>query len=293
VRLPSFAGCFQTKLTTFFASDALAAIATRRAYEIPALPYAGFVCTGAGGWCDPPWLLSVITYARWVTVTLRTAAIPRQLRGRALRHWTPGYANARVRQALYQRAHPDAPWLTPEAIRLLSSMLRPSDVGAEFGSGRSTLWLARRCAHLISVEHDRAWHAKVSGVLGQQEVTNVDYRCHPVDESCETGEASSYAQVARLLGDESIDFALVDGAYRDCVALFVLPKIKPGGLLIIDNVNWFLPSPTRSPNSRRPSQEPATAAWNQVATALADWRRLWTSSGVWDTAIFVKASASL
>ncbi len=168
-------------------------------------------------------------------------------------------------------------------------MLRPSDIGAEFGSGRSTLWLARRCAHLISVEHDPVWHAKVAEVLAEQEITNVDYQCHPEGESDQTGELSRYVQVARLFGDQTIDFALVDGSYRDYVALSVLPKIKPGGMLIIDNVNWFLPSPTRSPNSRRPSQAPATTAWDQVAVQLADWRRIWTSSGVWDTAIFVKA----
>jgi predicted O-methyltransferase YrrM len=234
-------------------------------------------------------MLSVIKYAQPVTATLRTATIPHQIRGRTLRHWTPRYVSARARQAFYQRAHPDAPWLTPEAIRLLGSMLRPSDIGAEFGSGRSTLWLARRCAHLISVEHDQVWHAKVSEVLAGQGIRNVDYRCHSEDESDQAGEVSDYVQAARLLGDESIDFALVDGLYRDYVTLVVLPKIKPGGMLIIDNVNWFLPSLTRSPNSRRPSQVPATAAWEQVAAELAGWRRIWTSSGVWDTAIFVKA----
>lgn len=168
-------------------------------------------------------------------------------------------------------------------------MLRPSDTGVEFGSGRSTLWLARRCAHLTSIEHDQVWHEKVSQVLIQQKITNVDYRCHPEDEGGKVGEVSDYAQVARLLRDQSMDFALVDGVYRDHVALFVLPKIRLGGMLVIDNVNWFLPSLTRSPNSRQPSQEPATAAWKQVAAELADWRRIWTSSGVWDTAIFVKA----
>ena len=64
---------------------------------------------------------------------------------------------------------------------------------------------------------------------------------------------SAYAQVAQILADESIDFALVDGVYRDHVALFLLPKISPGGCSIIDNVNWFLPSLTTIPASVRPS----------------------------------------
>jgi predicted O-methyltransferase YrrM len=237
-------------------------------------------------------MLSVTKYARWVTTSLRTVAVPRQIRGRAVRHWTPRYIRDRVRQALYQRAHPDAPWLTPEAVRLLGSMVRPSDVGAEFGSGRSTLWLARRCAHLISVEHDESWHAKVSSALADRGMTHVDYQCHPYDEPDATGDRSAYARVAQALADESLDFALVDGVYRDHVALFLLPKIKPGGLLVIDNVNWFLPSATLSPASVPPSAAPATAAWEQAAATLAQWRRIWTSCGIWDTAIFVKAPGS-
>lgn len=177
-----------------------------------------------------------------------TATIPRQIRGRTVGHWTPRYIRARARQALYQRGHPDAPWLTPEAIRLLDSMLRPSDIGAEFGSGRSTLWLARRCAHLTSVEHDEAWHATVLATLAVEEITHVDYQCHPRDAPDAPGDRSAYAQVAQFLGDESIDFALVDGLYRDDVTLFLLPKIRPGGMLIIDNVNRYLPSLTVSPS---------------------------------------------
>ena len=237
-------------------------------------------------------LLIVATYNRQVTMAWRTAMIPRQIRGRAVGHWTPRYIRARARQALYQRGHPDGPWLTPEAIRLLDSILRPSDIGAEFGSGRSTLWLARRCAHLTSVEHDEAWHATVSATLAVEGISHVDYQCHPRDEPDASGDRSAYAQVAQFLGDESIDFALVDGLYRDYVTLFLLPKIRPGGMLIIDNVNRYLPSQTRSPASLLPPAAPATAGWEQAAAALAGWRRIWTSNGVWDTAIFVKASGA-
>jgi predicted O-methyltransferase YrrM len=212
-----------------------------------------------------------------------------QIRGRDISHWTPRYIQARTRQVLYQKAHPDAPWLTPHAIRLLTTMLRPSDIGAEFGSGRSTLWLARRCAHLISVEHDQVWHAKVAGMIARQGIQHVDYQCHPADAPEAAGDRSAYAQVARSVDDGSLDFALVDGAYRGHVALFLLPKIKPGGMLIIDNVNWYLPSPGSCPNSMRSSLPSASSAWVDVAAILGGWRRIWTSNGVWETAIFINA----
>ncbi len=235
-------------------------------------------------------LRKVIVYTRTVTETLRTAAIPREIRGRTIRHWTPRYIQARARQVLYQRANPDAPWLTPEASRLLDLMLRPSDIGAEFGSGRSTLWLARRCAHLISIEHDQAWHATVLGALALEGITHVDYQCYPPDEPETNGDRSAYAQAAQFLPAEGIDFALIDGIYRDYATLFLLPKIRLGGILVIDNVNRYLPSSTVSPGSLTASATPVTAAWEQAAAVLSGWRKIWTTNGIWDTAIFIKAS---
>ena len=46
------------------------------------------------------------------------------------------------------------------------------------------------------------------------------------------------------LADCSIDYALVDGAHRDLCASSVVRKIKSGGLIIVDNVNWFIPNDT-------------------------------------------------
>lgn len=221
-------------------------------------------------------------------ITTLRPATPRQLRGRTVAHWTPRYIRDRASDVIYQRRHPDAPWLTAEAIRLLATMLRPSDRGAEFGSGRSTLWLARRCAHLTSVEHDESWHASVSAALASEGITHVDLQCRPRDEPDASGDRSAYARAALCLGDESIDFALVDGVYRDYVALFLLEKIRPGGMLIIDDVQRYLPSATRSPASLRPQAAAATPGWEQAAAVLARWRRIWTTNGVSDTAIFVK-----
>ena len=47
--------------------------------------------------------------------------------------------------------------LDAQAISILASVLRPSDNGLEYGSGRSTVWFARRTTSLISVETSRLW----------------------------------------------------------------------------------------------------------------------------------------
>jgi predicted O-methyltransferase YrrM len=207
---------------------------------------------------------------------------------RPVRHLTPRYLVNRVRQVMYVREHPGNPWLTPSAIRLLESLLRPADRGAEFGSGRSTIWFASRVAALTSVEHDAQWHQAVTASLIEHGLRNVDYILAPEDQPMENGGSSAYAQVAHAFPDASLDFSLVDGHYRDYSAKFILPKLKPGGLLIIDNVNWYLPCESKSPNSRTAALGPKTPAWAEVAAELANWRSIWTSSGVWDTAIFIK-----
>lgn len=202
---------------------------------------------------------------------------------------TPRYIYDRLRQMRYEQTHSADPWLTPEAIRLLETLLRPTDRGIEFGSGRSTAWFAQRVASLISVEHDQLWHDKVSATLKAHRITNVDYILAPLDQPEDNGGESRYAYEALKADEDSIDFALVDGMYRGYVAKFILPKIKTGGMLVIDNVNWYLPSRSRSPNSRTPELGPKGDVWREVAAELSNWRSIWTGSGVWDTAIFIKS----
>jgi predicted O-methyltransferase YrrM len=208
--------------------------------------------------------------------------------GQRYRHRTPRYIVNRTRQMLYERAHPADPWLAPAAIGLLRSLLRPADRGLEFGSGRSTVWFARHVSALTSVEHDERWHASVSAMLEAKGLDNVDYILAPGDQPMERGGESAYARTALAFPDDSLDFALVDGHYRDYSAKFTLPKIKPGGMLIIDNVNWYLPCQSKAPNSRTATLGPKTPAWAEVAAELAGWRTIWTTCGVWDTAIFIK-----
>jgi predicted O-methyltransferase YrrM len=214
--------------------------------------------------------------------------LPVGARVRRMRHRTPRYVYNRTRQILYEHDHPDDPWLTPEAVRLLTSMLRPADRGAEFGSGRSTIWFAERVGHLTSVEHDAQWYATVSARLKDRGLTNVDYILAPRDQPAEPGGMSEYARTALTFADGSLDFALIDGLYRGRTASLMLPKIKSGGLLIIDNVNWYLPSRSHAPNSRTPARGPDGPVWAEVAQDLTDWRSIWTSSGVWDTAMYLK-----
>jgi hypothetical protein len=180
----------------------------------------------------------------------------------------------------YEWRCPDAPWLTQAAIEFLASWLRPSHQGLEWGSGRSTFWFARRINRLVSVEHDTNYYWKVSAELRRGGLSKVDYRYCP--------EESTYVAVVERLPPLSLDFVLVDGIARDRCALAALTRLKPGGLLILDNSNWYLPSPSRAPGSRSPEDGPAPGNWGLLAAGVQPWRCLWTTNGVWDTTLWTK-----
>ena len=70
--------------------------------------------------------------------------------GRRVRHITPRYVVDRCARWLYEHRYTDAPWLTPQAVAILSTALRRTDNGLEYGSGR-TLWFAKRTNSLLEV----------------------------------------------------------------------------------------------------------------------------------------------
>ena len=211
----------------------------------------------------------------------------------SIRLLKPRYVADRVRLAMHQRLHPDAPWLTAEATEALERWLQPHHAGIEWGSGRSTVWFARRVNRLLSVEHHPGWHRSVSAQLAASGLTNVDYRLYPCEpERIETDEwiaqmfASDYVRAVDRFADGTLDFALVDGMYRSVCALSVIPKLRRGGLLIVDNVNWFLPSRSRAPSSRGATDTALSPTWERFEAAVGGWPLRWTENGVADTAIW-------
>lgn len=205
---------------------------------------------------------------------------------RLFRHWTPRYVWNRIETIFYEKRYPDHPWLTKDANQFLDSFLKQDDVGLEFGSGRSTIWIARRVGRLHSVETNPQWSVRVSQMLEQANLLNVAY-----EQISGENEQELEAEHERLISeivDSSLDFCLVDGDCRGICALLSTRKLRPGGILIIDNVERYLPSASISPVARTLEAGPADDIWSRVEKSLWGWRRYWTSNGVSDTAIFFK-----
>jgi len=209
---------------------------------------------------------------------------------RYILNYTPRYVLNRARLILYGLRYPDHPWLTQQANSLLSTLLKPTDVGLEWGSGKSTLWFAQRIKHLTSVEHDEAWYKTVLSKLKANNISNVNYILCKAAEGQEKPGGSSYVQVVNTFSKDALDFVLVDGIYRDVCANKVLEKIRPGGIIVLDNANWYLPHDSTSPSSRPKNSAPASEEWTRFLDCVKDWHLIWASNGVWDIAVWFKPS---
>lgn len=120
------------------------------------------------------------------------------------------------------------PWLTEEAIAFLEIFIEehPSAKILEFGSGASTLWFAKRNVELVSVEHNSEWFQKISGLLKDDSTSfRVNYILSKLP----------YYTITEQFPDEYFDLILVDGRNRKGCIFFSTPKLKNGGILMLDN----------------------------------------------------------
>ena len=152
----------------------------------------------------------------------------------------------RVKYALdrsLELLHPNDPWISPAAVQFCNANLNRSQVGLEWGSGRSTRWFAQRLKRLLSIEYNKEWHAKVTAAIS--DLPNVECRYipldHPLDEPCRADydPIPKYVGVVEAFCDNSLDFVVVDGHYRPICIRHALRKIKPDGLLLVDDAGWL------------------------------------------------------
>ena len=144
----------------------------------------------------------------------------------------------------------DLAWWTYEAQDEIDSFLAGFPGGArvlEFGSGGSTVWLARRAGSVDSVEHDAGWAERVRDMLGSAP----GLRCAPVVHSpavprsqrplvpsgAPSGRGLDFEQYVSLpltLGGR-FDLILVDGRAREESLLRSLALLGEGGMALLDD----------------------------------------------------------
>jgi hypothetical protein len=205
--------------------------------------------------------------------------------------WTPRYVFDRLRLAYDQKRNPVRPWWPREAARVIDQLLTPEDRVLEWGSGRSTAWLVERVKSIHSVEHDREWFDRVKGQIAAfgperaQIELLTDASSTPMSES-EEARRSEYVRVIEKFDDGEFTVAVVDGVDRGYCALAAVDRIASSGFIICDDASWFIDVPTRVPHAR--TGQGHLGEWAEFVEKTKSWRRIWTTDGVTDTAIFLK-----
>lgn len=145
------------------------------------------------------------------------------------------------------------PWVTFEARKWLESFLTPDMKVFEFGSGGSTLFMAKRVKELVSVEHDPKWYKLTAEALTRHNIHNCQYSLVTPQHGAEVthepndpyGFVSSrypsvesfeeYVKSISRFPDDSFDLVSVDGRARPSCVLHALGKVRCGGYLMLDN----------------------------------------------------------
>lgn len=147
----------------------------------------------------------------------------------------------------------DVPWWTYDAIDEVQAFLasRPAPKVFEYGSGASTVWLARRAAEVTSVEHHRGWHGQMTEVIGKvQGIAPVSLRLvepdqNPVDDgfyrSRKAGQKGQtfrdYARAIEADPDALYDLIVIDGRARTACLSHAIDRLAPGGMIVFDNTH--------------------------------------------------------
>lgn len=198
------------------------------------------------------------------------------------KHISISYIVSRLKQILYFKKYPDNPWMTKDSVNLLEQLIKKTDVGLEYGSGKSTKWFAMRCKHLTSIEHNKEWFEIVSRKIKNQ--NNVDYRLLSLNDN---PVESDYYKSIYEFSDKSLDFIINDGKFRDLIASEGIKKIKCGGIYILDNAERYLQNNLNLPESMISGWD-TSLNWKYFNEITDKWRKIWTSDGVSSTLILIK-----
>lgn len=141
----------------------------------------------------------------------------------------------------------DVPWWTYDAIDVVASFLRdrPNARVFEYGSGASTIWLAKRAAQVQSVEHDGEWgrlmaerldaYPNISlSVIEADETASSD----PLYRSTKHGyREATFERYARAIdaAEGPFDLIVVDGRGRNACLKHATPQLAAEGLIVFDN----------------------------------------------------------
>ncbi|MBI2790371.1 MAG: class I SAM-dependent methyltransferase [Gammaproteobacteria bacterium] len=141
----------------------------------------------------------------------------------------------------------DVPWWTYDAIAEIDAYIQKLGylpTVFEYGSGASTLWLAKRAEKVISIEHDKRWFDNLKNKLTDvhnvelilvQPDKNISERKYLSQKAKNVSFKSYVTKIAEC--NQTFDVIIVDGRSREACLEECRAFLKPHGIILFDNSN--------------------------------------------------------
>lgn len=118
------------------------------------------------------------------------------------------------------------PWYTYPAIEFLEQLDFSGCSVFEYGSGNGSKYWSQRARTVTSVESDPRWHESGARELAANQSLLLEE------------DKTEYVSALHRAGSD-FDIIVIDGAYRYNCAIEAVKRLKDGGLIVLDNSDWF------------------------------------------------------
>ncbi len=188
--------------------------------------------------------VSMMRAVKGAVEPLGLGTAPVSAREHRYRHWLQSLLAIYDIDALIRL---DVPWWTYDAIEKVEAFLaaKPGARVFEWGSGASTVWLAKRAGSVVSIDHDAPWVEFSAPRLAEQgnaRVQLVPADAHPDPDPLFLSGKPGYAGQTFRAYVEAIDrqegrfdLIVIDGRARGACLDRAIERLARGGLIVFDN----------------------------------------------------------
>ena len=142
------------------------------------------------------------------------------------------------------------PFIPFRAQEWLNHFLKSDMCVFEYGSGGSTLFIAKRVKSMVSIEHDQKWYQYIDAALKKRAIKNCEYLLiEPENGDLMLKDSNlissqlifkpfkKYITQIEEYPDNSFDLVSVDGKARNLCVKYAIRKVRKGGILLLDDSN--------------------------------------------------------
>lgn len=125
----------------------------------------------------------------------------------------------------------DIPWWNVKACQEVGAFLtrKPDARVFEYGSGASTMWVARRAGSITTVEHDTKWAKNLQSKLNNLPNANV------ILSNCQPDGLPDESYIKAIDGTGSYDLIIIDGRRRTECLTAAISHLNEDGIILFDD----------------------------------------------------------